>query len=79
MDSQSQTALSDSKNVFSIWKVLLPVAIGLTVVVLMFVHDARKENLAQVWQSIHFTPYTWACIELAFIFMFGRDCGESWR
>ena len=79
MDSQSQTALSDSKNVFSIWKVLLPVAIGLTVVVLMFVHDARKENLAQVWQSIHFTPYTWACIALAFLFMFGRDFGLSWR
>ncbi|MBD5309325.1 MAG: flippase-like domain-containing protein [Bacteroides sp.] len=69
---------SDSK-VFSIWKVLLPVAIGLTVVGLMFWHDAKKENLAEVWHHIQFTPRTWICIVLAFLCMFGRDFGLSWR
>ncbi len=68
-----------SRKMFSIWKVLLPVAIGLGVVVFMFWHDARKENLAEVWNSIHFTPYTWMCVGLAFVFMFGRDFGLSWR
>ncbi|MDE5888141.1 MAG: flippase-like domain-containing protein [Muribaculaceae bacterium] len=67
------------KNIFSLWKVLLPVIIGLTVVVLMFWHDAKKENLAEVWKGIHFTWWTWACIVLAFLCMLGRDFGLSWR
>ncbi|MDE7109578.1 MAG: flippase-like domain-containing protein, partial [Muribaculaceae bacterium] len=32
-----------------------------------------------VWHSIHFTPWTWVCIGLAFLCMFGRDFGLSWR
>lgn len=79
MDSRSSAALADTKSVFSIWKVLLPVFIGLSVVVLMFIHDAKSENLSEVWHSIHFTPYTIFCIGLAFLFMFGRDFGLSWR
>lgn len=67
------------KNFFSLWKVLLPVVIGLTVVVLMFIHDARKENLAEVWNHIHFSWRSWICVILAFIFIFGRDFGLSWR
>ncbi len=39
-----------SKSSFALWKVLLPVAIGLGVVVLMFIHDAQGENLQQVWE-----------------------------
>lgn len=68
-----------SKKIFSIWKILLPVAIGLGAVVFMFWHDAEKENLAEVWRGIHFTTRTWLCIGLAFLFMFGRDFGLSWR
>lgn len=79
MDSRSSAALSDTKSVFSLWKVFLPVAIGLTVVILMFYHDAKSENLGSVWRSIEFTPYTIGCIALAFVFMFGRDFGLSWR
>lgn len=79
MSAQSADALSNSKSIFSLWKVLIPIAIGLAVVALMFWHDARKENLAEVWHSIHFTPYTIGCIALAFVFMFGRDFGLSWR
>lgn len=67
------------KHVFSLWKVLLPVAIGVSVVVLMFLHDAHKENLVQVWDNIHFSTRTWLCIALAFLFMFGRDFGLTWR
>ena len=64
---------------FSGWKVMLPVLIGISVVVLMFIHDARKENLAEVWKSIHFDARAILCILLAFLFMLGRDFGMSWR
>lgn len=61
------------------WKVILPVLIGVGVVVLMFVHDAKKENLSEVWASIHFDTRAILCILLAFLFMLGRDFGMSWR
>lgn len=64
---------------FALWKILLPVAIGLTVVVLMFIHDAEKENLAMVWKSIHFDTRAIICVVLAFFCMFGRDFGLTWR
>ena len=67
------------KKTFSLWKVLLPVVIGLGVVVYMFLSDAKKENLVQVLSDIDFTPRTWFCIALAFLFMFDRDFGLSWR
>lgn len=84
MDTQNSlntktAAASTEKGIFSIWKVILPVAIGLGVVAFMFWHDAEKENLAEVWDGIHFTTRTWLCIVLAFLFMFGRDFGLSWR
>ncbi|MDE7160631.1 MAG: flippase-like domain-containing protein [Muribaculaceae bacterium] len=66
-------------NKFSAWKVVLPILIGVTVVVLMFVHDARKENLEAVWHSLHWDFRTLLCIALGFVFMFGRDFGLSWR
>lgn len=75
----SSTTVKDAKGVFSVWKVVLPVIIGLGVVAFMFYHDAKSENLGEVWRSISFTPYTLACIGLAFLFMFGRDFGLSWR
>lgn len=61
------------------WKVLLPVLIGIGVVVIMFWHDAKKENLAEVWHNIDFDARTIVCIFLALMFMFGRDFGLSWR
>lgn len=68
-----------SKGTFSMWKILLPVVIGITVVVLMFIHDAEKENLGKVWDSIHFDFRTIICILFAFCCMFGRDFGLTWR
>lgn len=67
------------KSGISVWKVFLPVLIGVTVVALMFWHDAKTENLAAVWRSIQFTPRAIFCIVLAFLFMFGRDFGLTWR
>lgn len=63
----------------SAWKVLLPVAIGLAVVGLMFWHDAREEDLSEIWGSIHFDSRVVACVALGFICMFGRDFGLTWR
>lgn len=71
--------VDNSKQVFSLWKVLLPIAIGVGVVVLMFHHDAEKENLAAVWKTIHFDTRTIFCMVLALLFMFGRDYGLTWR
>lgn len=70
---------ASTRKVFSVWKVLLPVLIGIGVVVLMFWHDARKENLAEVFASIHFDTRAVLCLCLAFLCMFGRDFGLSWR
>lgn len=66
-------------KVFSLWKVLLPVAIGVGVVIAMFWHDAKSENLEAVWESMHFDGRTISCIVLALLFMFGRDYGLTWR
>lgn len=71
--------ISTGKKMFSAWKVLLPVVIGLSVVAYMLWRDAEKENLAEVIRGIHFTWRTWVSLPLAFLFIFGRDFGLSWR
>lgn len=68
-----------TKKMFSVWKVLLPVAIGLGVVALLFWHDAKKENLLEVFESISFNSRTIPCIVFAFMAIFGRDFGLTWR
>lgn len=77
--TQTVTQGTKPSKAFSIWKVLLPVAIGLGVVGLMFAHDAKEENLLEVWKSIHFDTRVALCIILGFICMFGRDFGLTWR
>lgn len=77
--SSATVAPQPDKNTFSVWKVLLPVAIGLGVVVLMFLHDARKEDLSAVMRSINFTAHTILFLLLGWLFMIGRDVGLSWR
>lgn len=78
-DNAAASAAGDSGKLLSGWKVMVPVLIGLAVVVFMFIHDAKKENLAEVWASIHFDTRAVCCIILAFLFMLGRDFGMSWR
>lgn len=75
----AQAPTAPVKNSFALWKVLLPVVIGLGVVVLMFWHDAKGENLESVWQQIKFTPTTILCIFLGFVCMGFRDLGLTWR
>lgn len=75
----SDAKISSGGGGISFWKVLLPVAIGLGVVVLMFWHDAREENIGQIWASIHFDWRVAACIIVGFLCMFGRDFGLTWR
>lgn len=75
---QTPTAGSLQKS-FATWKIMLPVAIGLAVVALMLWHDAKSEDLPEVFRSIQFSPRCIACIALAWCFMFGRDFGLSWR
>lgn len=70
---------TQSSRLFSCWKVIIPVLIGISVVVIMFIHDARKEDLGQVWEGIRFTPHLILFICVAWMFMIGRDFGLSWR
>ena len=80
-ESKATLPLTDynEKKYFSVWKVILPILIGLAVVVLMFWHESRENKLAEVWHEIHFTWRTWLCIILGFLFMWGRDFGLTWR
>lgn len=61
------------------WKILLPVAIGIGVVAWMFWRDASAHNLTDLASQITFTPHVIACLALAWLFMAGRDFGLSWR
>lgn len=79
MSDATVTGNKNTKKLFSFWKVLLPVCIGLGVVVLMFVHDARKEDLSKILASINFDFHTIIFIIIGWMFMLGRDLGLSWR
>lgn len=57
------------------WKILLPVAIGVSVVLWMF----HREFNPDVWHSIRWNGHVIGCIALAWLFMIGRDFGLSWR
>ena len=78
-NTQTSPSQPEKKKEFSFWKVILPVVIGVGVVAWMFIHDAKKENLAEVWHQIHFDTRAILCIILGFLFMFGRDFGLTWR
>ena len=69
----------NSKSLFSAWKIVIPVIIGLGAVAFMFWHDARQEDLGEVLRSINFDLRTIACILLGWAFMLGRDFGLTWR
>ena len=79
MSSEISKEIKYEKKYFSLWKILLTVAIGIAVVVLMFWHESRDEKLSEFWHEINFTWRTWICIMLGFLFMWGRDFGLTWR
>ncbi|MDE6175637.1 MAG: flippase-like domain-containing protein, partial [Duncaniella sp.] len=67
---------SERRQVLSlVWKIFLPIAIGLGVVVWLF----HREFKPEVWESIHFDSRVIGCILLAWLFMIGRDFGLTWR
>lgn len=68
-----------ARKQFAMWKILLPVFIGLAVVVWMFWRDAKSSDIDTLWESIRFTPRVIFCLILGWIFMCGRDFGLSWR
>lgn len=68
-----------TKKTFALWKILLPVAIGLGVVALMFWHDTRGENISQVWKGINFDFHTILFLIIGVVCMCGRDFGLVWR
>lgn len=72
-DSQSRPLHMRILNIA--WKIFLPVAIGMGVVLWLF----HREFDPSVWHSIRWDWRTAGCIALAWMFMIGRDFGLSWR
>ena len=64
-----------SQSRLHLWRVFVPVIIGLVVVVWLF----HSEFNVAVWQSVHFDTHVILCIALAWVFMAGRDFGLTWR
>lgn len=78
-DTTNRSTATSDKNPLSLWKVALPVLIGLGVVVWLFLRDARQENLDNVIRSIDFSTHTVIFLCVAWLCMIGRDIGLSWR
>lgn len=66
---------SDEIKKVSKWKIALPIAIGLSVVVVMLWREARPE----VFANFSFSADTILFLILAFVFMAGRDVGYMIR
>ncbi|MDE6430713.1 MAG: flippase-like domain-containing protein [Duncaniella sp.] len=67
---------SEHRQILSLaWKIFLPIAIGLAVVVWLF----KREFNPAVCEAIHFDGRVIGCIALAWLFMVGRDFGLTWR
>ena len=63
----------DLKNI--LWKIVLPVVIGLAVIIWLF-----NDDLSEVaWRDMRFDARAWIGIALACLFVVGRDFGLTWR
>lgn len=72
----TQSAAAATRDYLKLaWKILLPIAIGISVVLWMF----HREFDEDVWRSIHWDWHVVSCILLGWLFMIGRDFGLSWR
>lgn len=67
------------KQYFSVWKMLLPIFIGLAVVVLMFWHEYNEGEIGDVWTQLQFTSRTWFWFLAGLFFVWGREFGLTWR
>ncbi len=70
---------AEMKSSFSLWKILLPVLIGVAVVAWLFYKDAKQQNISEIWSTLRFTPHLIGCLALSWLFMIGRDLGLVWR
>lgn len=68
-----------TRKQFAVWKVVLPVFIGIAVVAWMFWRDAKGSDIESLMQQVSFTPSVICCLAVAWLFMVGRDFGLSWR
>ena len=75
----TQSATTRNNHGISLWKIILPVLIGVGVVAWMFLRDAHNEDFSSVLASMRFDTRTVLCVILGFICMFGRDFGLTWR
>lgn len=66
---------STSSDGFSLWRVLIPILIGLCVIAWLF----HREFNVNIWKTVHFDTHVILCIALAWVFMAGRDFGLTWR
>lgn len=76
---QRTTAKTNPKFKFSFWKILLPIIIGLGVVGFMFWQDLKEQDITATLKGIHLNFRLVLSIICAWLFMFGRDLGLSWR
>ncbi len=75
MAENNASSPGDAPEKSIVWKVILPILIGLCVVVWLF----HKEFSMELWRSIHFDGHVVLCIFLAWLCMAGRDFGLTWR
>lgn len=70
---------TSENKLFSVRKALIPVGIGVLVVVLMFLHDARSENFGEIIESFDFSWRALWGLLAALVFVGGREFGLTWR
>lgn len=79
LSEERNPADTPRKRPIVLWKIILPVLIGLSVVVYMFCREAQKQDLGEVLQGMDFSVHTLLFIVVAWLFMAGRDFGLTWR
>jgi len=77
--SDNQTPNTQKDFQISFWKILLPAVIGIGVVAWMFWSDLKDQNLSSMLKDLHIDMRMILALLAAWIFMFGRDLGLSWR
>ncbi|MDE5774460.1 MAG: flippase-like domain-containing protein [Muribaculaceae bacterium] len=74
----SDTDITSSK-IFSVWKVIIPILIGLVVVGWLFWNDAKDENIPEIIHSLNFDSRALTGLAFILIAVFMREFGLTWR
>ncbi len=75
MSTDIDTAGRQTSSGIDMWRIAVPIVIGLAVVAWLF----HREFSPGVWRTVHFDARVVWCIVLAWLFMAGRDFGLTWR